>query len=438
MKPENQGKRNRRGDRQGHHAQRKGGPQAESSKSSERGSDSTGSAPTQQSPSVLRHWLGHFEGLPHWAQVTLGIVVLLGVATIVTFLSKVGQAATPTAAFPVAAAAEAVNRAHEEAVSLADARREEILLNADTTLNLADELDDAIRGWRAVEDLLENSDGKFIGSDQTLVRAYDAIRQRGRVSSEEAKRYRSVVERLIAPVRRAAGANSEFVPSDQLAQELARHQKTIRTALATYREQRGAIESLRNTAKELGVAGDITLASAIAKANELAERRRAQLIASEVEKARADAAQEEADARAEQERVLGQQHAENIRKETEVMRQAAVKKQLRREAEDPTVRAKFAPFLEKGWYRLARTRSRRRKLPYPMPASYHDLQNLGSLTSVRSFVMCASGQTRECGYNDRSRWSVPTTEEGWKEMKNRYEQFMRLAPVWMQLGYVRK
>ena len=126
----------------------------------------------------------------------------------------------------------------------------------------------------------------------------------------------------------------------------------------------------------------------------------------------------------------------------------------RKKAEDPTIQADYKPFLQKGRFLFQAEMSTAWswKPDYgdiPAPASYSRLKQLGVLSN--EFVFWASGVgsdindiTAKYGYkgqgfrNDRTTWTGwPKTEAEHKIIKDRFNQFVELAPIWVEMGLLR-
>jgi len=97
------------------------------------------------------------------------------------------------------------------------------------------------------------------------------------------------------------------------------------------------------------------------------------------------------------------------------------------------VQANYEPFLARGvYYPVHGPRWDYMNGTEPGPVSYSRLLDSKSLDTFEDFVELATKYK-----NDRPRWQDAKTEEDWAEYRRRYEEFKKLAPIWVELGVLR-
>jgi len=430
--------------------------------------------------SLGRPWIEQFQRLSTRTRVILLSVAAVVALTIVAFLSRVSSVdsaaatGTLTPLAPRVSPDDAVIRARREAIALAESRRQEVIMLGETVTSTLDELGREVERWKDIEQLRFNDDGKFLAANPDHVQRYATIIAGRRASEAEVDRYRQLLGTLLGTVRAAAGTDSEYVPQDRVVEELRRHGGEIEKAIDAYRQTRTAVESLLGADKKSGKAAEHSLAAAMDEASQRVADENARHIAAMKRQAEQDAALREGEAVAAQVRAQGDQAVKDVEHETRLLEQEAearrqqkqreadrvvadiqaetnlqaekakaVREEAQRKAEherllaranDKTVRAEYAPFLTPSRYNL---RGRAHETETPKPVSYSEMVASGVMHDHISFAKAGSGILND-SYSrlentGRPHWPCPTTDEGFEEFKDRYEEFKLLAPHWIEL-----
>lgn len=118
-------------------------------------------------------------------------------------------------------------------------------------------------------------------------------------------------------------------------------------------------------------------------------------------------------------------------------------KRRQAEADDPNVRALFAPFLEHG-YRIPSMDSRgncywNKTTNRAQPLGLDNLIVIGALDNVERFVAVGASRFTRPGAgpkvkNDRPHWSWPQNEAEWDEYEKRLGKFKTLMRIWVDDG----
>jgi len=133
------------------------------------------------------------------------------------------------------------------------------------------------------------------------------------------------------------------------------------------------------------------------------------------------------DNRPEPARGLVKKEAKQIANEKAVAREA-----LLRLAKDPAVIRDYAPFTSLG--RSIIGRSPPRKSLQQRPASWRNLQRSRATKSVERFAQAGAGTLTGFKHNDRPPWAMPRTQAQWRQAEKRLALFLKLAPIWVELG----
>ncbi len=400
-------------------------------------------------------------------------------------VAPVDVGSAPGAPQEVSEAAQHVMESVEsERRALAKARLLEFSQAADEVNEAIDELEAEIVSWKTeVEALLENDAGRFLANNPTYVDAFHEIYNKGqRPSPKTPDRLRTVVAAAIEPVSNALRNQEAIYTPDQ---SLWDHLDELRTqaleATRSYRKDARQIQSmvdasrrdpskapasrtLRETLDSMANRDALEQAEAIALVVEEETRKANKKLAQlEAERVRNEAARELEKKRLQEEMKQREANRELARTREEEQRKAEQARidALQRRAADPSVQAKYQPFLAKGTYRFNKLGLTAQVEPsyayrYPRPASYTDMQLAGVLKNVVVFCKTAAGQSKQHqtsilaarsasvdrdgfggqGYpNDRPKWNwYPQSESEWKEAEARYREFIELAPYWIKTG----
>jgi len=330
----------------------------------------------------------------------------------------------------------------DELATLAAHNRAQVTQRADQLLALIQDFETELKIWTTdVQTLPNTATGKALATNPSYIAAFDAIISKERPGSSAAQRYRETVQNLTQSARATTTTPLSFyAPPERLLVELDTLTQSVQRDIADYHSDRESVQAMVVAAGKSGTASVETLESALQRHRERQALARAEIIRQHTEQAERKAAELEASARAEQIRregeakaeqirQLGEQNAAKITAETEASNRQAERDRLLAEAKDLAVQKLFAPFLEKGLIRINIPNGP--KTPYPQPVSFKDMRNV--LSDAQTFAKCGAG-SYYCKHNDRPRWPLPTTEAEWKEMERRRQLFVKLAPVWIELG----
>lgn len=245
---------------------------------------------------------------------------------------------------------------------------------------------------------------------------------------------------------------------------------TIEQAIAALQEERAteqakliaeAIAAEREIADEkiaqLEALNERNAAARELERRRLEEEQRKQAHEHELAKARLEEEQRERERERELERMnVAERQRESEHQRDLVAEQEAEKRraaeaalaELRKRAADPAVQAKYQPFLGKGRYMFRRSGHPGvdpvQYYDYPVPASLQRLKGTGVLLNASCFWQAGMGEEGyrpdNHGYkgqghgNDRPLYTmVPQTEEDWKEVQTRFDEFQELAPIWVEM-----
>lgn len=331
------------------------------------------------------------------------------------------------------AARRAAEAAERETAALAKAALRRALDTGGLALARLDALGAEFERWaKEVEPLLTSEQGRVLAGEDRLVESFLEVYRTERPSRDEAASVRTHVETLLELPRQADKNGDPYAPSATLQAELEKDKQWAENAVRVYQGGRERILALvAGAQKSNPTPTGPTLQAAI---DELTARKA--LLAADADKARrerlaaedaaAKAAIEEKNAVAERERLA--RDAELKRKTDDL---AAEQARLKKLADDPNIRAKFAPILAKGLY--VPCLSPRRTYDYPVPMSYSQMQECGGTTDVKMFVQLGLG-----GWNDRPAWKPPRTEEDWRQYAELLALFNQLAPIWIADGVLLK
>ena len=114
-------------------------------------------------------------------------------------------------------------------------------------------------------------------------------------------------------------------------------------------------------------------------------------------------------------------------------------------AKSEAVQHDYTPFLSKSMFRLG---SKDKKFDEGHPESLENLRRLGALQDHRSFAQVGAGfrphQPRGMsrGYQiphiGRTMWPLPDNTAEFNTYKNKFEDFLKLGPIWVRMGILDK
>ena len=314
---------------------------------------------------------------------------------------------------------------------------------------LVSELEQEVERWASeVLPLRAGEQGRpLAASDESALFYNELVTRADRLPPEGVAELRFAIDVCRTALKRAVNADAEVdVAATRL--ELARLHKETAEELTRYRDDREAILALLASAAAEGRTSDLTIQERLSgvHARWANDRQAAFAEAMEAEyKVTTDALVEAAvrNERARRKLELSRQEQERKLKESEAT--AARLKQL---AEDPTVRARFTAFLDKGKYRYAGTASRHEwSYPQSQPASLSNLERLGVLKDRERYAAARSDARRLyklLGYNeqiqkilpvnDRRCPSYPQSPDDWERAEEEMEILRQVGSLWVADG----
>ena len=326
-----------------------------------------------------------------------------------------------------------------EREALGNSKRRALLAKRDKILEQADVLLVNMTAWHSkIQNLLKNTYGQAIASDDRLVEAFTALYEKKRMTHQDVVAIKIRVSDLLAPIELAQNQKSPYIPSDELFKELDREQQVITQAYDNYQKANDQLSSLVSKIDENHVS-DSTLEVALAnlrmkRADEMtqAEVSRQERLRAEIEKAKNDRAERLARLEIEllqktteqDEQLLRQQAAEGRLLRAE----EAAYGTLRDRAESQAIQRKFAPFLTKG-HQVLSNQGRWVSTQTPSPLSMTGLMQQHALSNPKRFVGVAI-----TNHNDRPKWKKPKKNDDYGEYAALLEEFNQLAPVWVEMG----
>jgi hypothetical protein len=297
-------------------------------------------------------------------------------------------------------------------------------------------LDEEVANWRdRTASLLATEQGKRIAADESALEKFHALYAKKRPDPDLPKHLKQVLDAVLPTIRQAIEAkNSQFVPNEQVFASIQKVADDAREAAEVYQAHNRQLESIITTVPDSLPADTPLLKDALADLERKWAAEEADIIATELKKAREENARTLAAAKAEAERktaeaeaeaalIAGDLQAKNIvgaaqdtknraDAQREAERLAAEKAKLRAEALSPTVINKLLPFVTPGYIqptRISGTAPSTTKTPDKQPMSFSKLQSMGVLDRTADGV-------RKLGYltgrhfNDRPSWDNPSHE----------------------------
>lgn len=364
------------------------------------------------------------------AAVALALIIL-----VVLLVRSSQPPASGLAASPVDDGAAVLVAAERERQALAKAKLQSLHDQGEEINGTLKQAEAELTAWREkIEPELKGPKGRALATDADSVRKFSQVYELPRPTDEEIRACRARVSTLLEPAGKAlSGGAALYVPDDAVGKQLQTERNFAADALRSARNARQTAEALLAEAAAKGPGGSKTLEDAMTQANRSRTEDLAASIAAKEDKARREAMEREADARAHQIEVRSRQKVKDIEDETAINVETARRESLLKRAKDPAIQANYAPFLAKGRANLG---GGTLNAYYDIPAavSLSLIQQRRALDSPSAFANAGAGKAVGFRHNDRPTWSFPRDEQEMAEMGRRLEEFRELAPVWVELG----
>ncbi|MFO0887928.1 MAG: hypothetical protein U0790_02155 [Isosphaeraceae bacterium] len=292
----------------------------------------------------------------------------------------------------------------------------------------------------------QGEEGRIIGASERHLSQYIAFTQVKRPSKTATDRLRSAAAGLLKAIEGSlADPNDATLPQAPLRSEVETVDSNAREATDLYRAGREQLDSILNEAKASGAKGTLSLRDAVARRHNEETRRETERVEEARRKAREAAEAQLAAAEAEKTRLLAAKELETKKAQLKSALEQKEQERKRQLAESPAIQARFAPFLAKGRWLFDRDAYSR----ISAPASYSILVKQGYLHDFEAFARGMAGWTNfKSDYTisayyftdltDRPRHKMPQTEAEWVEMKELFDTFRELAPLWVEMGLLGK
>lgn len=350
---------------------------------------------------------------------------------------------------------ETANQAEQERAGIAKGKRVAILTEGNAVLQDIDALQAAIERWEnQMKAILTSAEGQALAGNPVSVEDFIHLQEAKRYPLSQAEGLRSQVQSMLSPLQ-TAGEGSLYIPTDALVVEIQSAGEKVKGALAEYDRLQAKWRVLLQRVRGIQVSANApTLAMAIDQVKD--EQAQRELDAQQIARNKTNdeyqkqIAEEEARKQAElkkKEIERLKQEQENIRQQAALASQDAEHQRLLKEASNPVLARKYAPFLAKTNVILTYRRSLSwptsdvwKKVAEPSPLSYAMISNYTwydhrpghDQDGEKNFMNIASNP-----HNDRPHWAYPSSGAEWAEAKKRYEEFEKYAPLWIELGLLK-
>ena len=382
------------------------------------------------------------------AAVALALIIL-----VVLLVRSSQPSASVGAAGPVDNGAELLVAAERERQALAKTKLQTLHDQSEEINGTLKQAEAELIAWREkVEPELKGPKGRALAADTDAVRKFSEVYELPRPTDEEIRACRARVSTLLEPAEKALSTSAAlYVPDDAVGKQLQTERNFATDALRSARNARQTAEALLAEASPKGAGGSRTLQEAMDQAKRGRTQELAAAMAVKQEVAEREAAERVANAKAEQTKQLGEaeaqkidaetkRKAEAVRAETESLNAKAEQDRLKLLAARPDIQAKYRPFLEKGRFRMNPEKCAGERMDKPGPMSYSDLKALGVLDNHQNFANAGAAQwpcRKGCCYpnqNDRPGWGRPNSQEEFDKYRDRFAEFVQLAPIWAETG----
>ena len=318
-----------------------------------------------------------------------------------------------------------------------------------------------------IEPLLFNEDGKWLASDEALVRYFQKLMTEERMSPITVSSIRTQVDEILTPVLQAIqDPNELYVPSLEMSKTLTKLHTDAYHGAKNYQKLRSQVMAMVEDAKSNNDKATFSLQTALARLEGGKARLRAELLAEEEKKAEEEIAQQLAEVRkqtlekeAEAERKILLERQKTAEQEAALEAKNLEEQRFRKMAADLNVQREFAVFLKESNLVL-------KSVPKVNPGNYYTrevffskalrwkydtkisvsnayLITLGVYSNFDDFVTVVTSKFGSTSpgvnrynyfYNDRPIWPKPKTKSDWDKYREKWELFRKLSPYWLESG----
>lgn len=332
---------------------------------------------------------------------------------------------------------------------------DQLLHEVESTKAALEQARETLTEWESVvPTLLTSQEGMRIAADPAAVQTFDAIyRRAARPDDEDVANMQARINALEAELRRIKESQDALLSEEGASKLASEIEEQRRAAELTRESAANDLQAVQTLVAEVSSASPstITLEAALRELELERTKRRAETIREAVEKVLVEAEKEDAamEARKRREIADADRRQREADLETERMRkdaQAAITEQkaeqelLETLARAPEVQANYAPLLTKGktepdnnnpggpgtmtWRDAGKLEAQY--------VSLSDIKRTNALNSFEDFVRLLTSTA-----NDRGSWPVASSESVTTEYRRRFEEFQKLAPLWIEMEILR-
>ncbi len=326
---------------------------------------------------------------------------------------------------------ENADQAQQEQAAIAKGKRLATLTEGNAVIKELDTLQSVIERWEnQMKAILTSAEGQALASDPVRVEDFIHLQEAKRSPASQVEGMRSRIQSMLVPLQ-AASDSSLYAPTEAVVTEIRTASKEAKETSIEYDRLQAKWRALLQRSKGVQVnANSPTLAAAIDQAKEEQAKREFEAQQFARNQAKLENQKLIAEAEAKKQAEIARQEIERIKQETEFLRQKAERQRLIERATSNETISRFQPFLAPGERGLKGDACRwGTKNNQKSPVSYSDMITCRSLEDVNRLVIQANHQN-----NDRPKWTKPTTEAEWVEMKKRLEEFKQYAEIWVEKG----
>lgn len=330
----------------------------------------------------------------------------------------------------------------QEAVALARSMYVELDNTGNRVSTRLDELRRSRDQWNTqITGLLANEDGRFIAADRADVSAFRAHYEHvPALPDADIDGFESSLDTMLEPIRNSLHNQSVTgTPNPEFGPRLKSLDSQIQSAEKPFRESIPAIEAILAAAKVRGQRGTQTLQEVLDEMIQGEAVTRAARIEAARKKAEEDVTQQLAQAAQDVVNAEGEKKRQELVSEAERLKAQSKADTLKARATNPDTLRRLEPFVSKS----------RKVLDTPNPFVYQwretNLEivplSLGAISRHRALEPTEDGlyilnMIATMPDNDRPKWPVPNTPEGWKEVREAQTLLVELGPTLVELSYL--